>query len=256
MVEWRCQCGHSEPEPGDGTGLNRIKAHVLNQGQKEPGTHRVLGAWSDGEQVVWGPSKVQAVQSGIIAEEGKPGKAKPDEERSPSPSLFGRPKSNIGAVVPFRRLVVAPSLEGYYALYRAWAARTPRLGEPERRQLLGRWSADDAGMAHWLHDLVEQHAIEHLDLLFGLDRTDPAYPQHHQQALAALGMIQAMDHPDRAPLPWQPAGTTTPSAGTGAPPQALEAIASALVELTDRVARLEAKLGSGHAWPVQEEASA
>lgn len=145
MREWRCSCGDSTIEPGDGTGLKTIRAHQMGKTG-----HKILGLYDgpgdDAELLVAGPSRKKAEELGYVTPD--PNAKAPAAAKGGSAKKPDKVKTDDGNVelgVPFARMRMKPALWGWVSLVM-----------PMCRQDDGTaYEPTNEGIAQWIYDVVE-----------------------------------------------------------------------------------------------------
>jgi hypothetical protein len=190
--EWRCSCGVSFGEPGDGSGWLEIKRHQMGQAG-----HKIYGLYAspsdDAECLVAGPKKSVAIDLGYMVDPKPPKtETKASGGSSTKESKEGKANDNNMLIgIPFAKLNPPPAIWG-------WISMTmPKL----RNDLNQPYAGDNEGISQFVYDCVEFVGRYVLALEFRTDM-DSAFINHIAQKLRGeittrdLGGEVSMEVPD------------------------------------------------------------
>ena len=148
MHEWRCSCGVSFAEAGDGSGWLEVKRHQMGQTG-----HKIYGLYAsdseDAECLVAGPKKSVAIELGYMVD------PKPPKEAAKGKSSGGKEgeskekgkasDNNILIGIPFAKLNPSPAIWG-------WISMTmPKLTDEHDQH----YANDNDGISRFVYDCVE-----------------------------------------------------------------------------------------------------
>ena len=157
MREWRCSCGVTVPEEGDGAGFKEMKDH-----QAFKAGHKILGLYAgtdvDADILVVGPKKKTAIEMGYMADPTPP-KDPDSPESTPTKKKKKSEVGNLALGVPFAQIRMKPAVWGWISLIMP-ACRTDA-GTP--------YDTDNEGVAEWIYDVIEWFGRQSLAMQYHLD---------------------------------------------------------------------------------------
>lgn len=204
-MEWRCSCSEVAPEPGDGTGLTKIRAHQLGKvGHKIEGLY--AGHDEDAELLIAGAKRRAAETAGYITP------PPPDEEKGTKKRKSGKTEDeNVHFKVQVANIPLKPAAWGWIGLIMPMETRDDGTPYPDTND----------GIAEWFFDVLENHGRQVLAIT---SSSTMRSPQIDYIAQMIRGSVRLREAAVPVANPPEPDATT-----------AEEVLADALRELEGRV---------------------